>query len=408
LVSRGAAGRSLAILLEYPGQHELSSSVQVNSTGSRRSKAENTVCVGLLGAGNYVKSTLLPAMKTVAGTEMVGICAASGLSAAQSATRGGFSFATTDAQDIIANSKVNTIVIATRHHLHAQQVIAALGAGKHIFCEKPLCLHEGELQEIIFAYEAASEISRPVFMVGFNRRFAPLTVELKQFVAEVREPLLMSYRVNAGSLASSHWANDPAQGGGRIVGEVCHFVDLMTFLCGSQAVQVFATATPNAYGCSPDNANLHITFANGSTGVITYATNGHKLFPKERLEVFAQGRVAVLDDFCELELVSGANRRKRRSLFRVDKGHNAEWRAMVQSVLNGGPAPIPCSEIVATTRATIRMLDSLRSGRPEPVQLELRNASPPGSTAVQPPTVRNGSWSGDSRGDGLSERRFGR
>jgi hypothetical protein len=142
--------------------------------------------------------------------------------------------------------------------------------------------------------------------------------------------------------------------------------------------------------------------------VITYATNGHKLFPKERLEVFAQGRVAVLDDFCELELVSGANRRKRRSLFRVDKGHNAEWRAMVQSVLNGRPAPIPFSEIVATTRATLRMLDSLRSGRPEPVQLELRNASPPSSTAVQPPTVRNGSWSGDSRGDGLSERRFGR
>ena len=205
-------------------------------------------------------------------------------------------------------------------------------------------------------------------MVGFNRRFAWLVVELKQVLSQIQEPLLMSYRVNSGSLPLSHWAHDPMQGGGRIVGEVCHFIDLMTFLCGSPAVRVFATATPIVDRHAPDNAILQVSFANGSTGVITYASRGDKRLPKKRLEVFAQGRVAVLDDFRSLELVSQGQRRKLRSLLHRDTGHRREWRAFVEAVVNGGPSPIAFSEIVSTTRATFRMLESLASGRPEAVE----------------------------------------
>jgi predicted dehydrogenase len=179
----------------------------------------------------------------------------------------------------------------------------------------------------------------------------------------------MNYRVNAGRIAESHWIQDPAQGGGRIIGEVCHFVDLMTFLCASQPIQVFAMATPTVDQHFPDNACLQITFRDGRVGVITYASGGDKAFSKERLEVFAGGKVAILNDLRQLELYSLGRSRKVRSFLRADKGHRAEWRAMIQAVLDGGPAPIPFGEIVSTTEAaTFRMMDSLRSGQPENIE----------------------------------------
>jgi len=340
----------------------------VNANKFAQRNPAPAVRIGLLGAGNYVRSTLLPGIRKVAEADKVAVCAASGASAVHVARKYGFAFATTDATEVIHHSNINTVIVATRHHLHAAQVIAALDAGKHVFCEKPLCLDDGELQEIIDAYHNAGPQFQPILMVGFNRRFAPLAVKLKEFVSPIHEPLVMNYRVNAGAIPGSHWTQDPVQGGGRIIGEVCHFVDVMTFLCNSQPIQVFATPTSGVGENLPDNACLQITFRNGSVGVITYVSTGDKAFSKERLEVFAGGKVAVLDDFRFLELCSRGRSRKVRSLLRADKGHRAEWQAMVQAVLNGKSSPIPFAEIVSTTKTTFRMMDSLKSGQPEIVE----------------------------------------
>lgn len=371
LISGRSRESSLAVVIEYPGEDEISSWLPMANLPSSEPKRESAVRVGLLGAGNFAKSTLLPVMKAVSGTDMVAVCAASGASAAHAARKNGFRFAATDAEHVIASPEINTIVIATRHHLHATQVIEALTAGKHVFCEKPLCLNEAELRDIIAAHRAANERCATLLMVGFNRRFAPLALKLKHFLKDVHEPLVMNYRVNAGFLPASHWVQDRETGGGRIVGESCHFIDLMTFLCGSKPVRVFATATPDTGRYRSDNLTMQLAFANGSAGVITYVANGDKSFAKERLEVFAQGKMAILDDFRLVELVSNGRRKKVRSGWRRDKGHLLEWNAMVEALLNGKSSPISFEEIVSITLATFRALDSLQSGKPEAVTLTL-------------------------------------
>lgn len=367
LLSATHAGQSLGIVIEHPGDHALDSWAPISVPVSGKNQSESVVRVGLLGAGNFVKSTLLTVLKHAENTKMIAVCAASGASAAHVAKRGGFQLATTDPELAINNPDVNTVVIATRHHLHAAQVIAALNASKHVFCEKPLCLNDDELHQIVEAYRAANRESARVLMVGFNRRFAPLVVELKQFLSDVREPLVMNYRVNAGLMPSSHWTQDPEQGGGRIVGEACHFIDLMTFLCDSQPAKVFATVTPDngRYRC--DNAILHLTFADGSIGVVTYFANGSKSFPKERLEVSAEGKVAVLDDFRRLELLWGTGKKKVRRTLSADKGHRSEWEAFADALQRGGPSPVPFPDILASTLATFRLMESIQSGKPEAV-----------------------------------------
>jgi predicted dehydrogenase len=370
LLSDGTKNQSLGIVIEYPGEYvpDCWTPIPASIPESGKTQYGSSVRVGLLGAGNFVKSTLLRAMKDAGGTEMIAVCAGSGKSAACTAKRGGFQLATTDPELVIANPDVNTVVVATRHHLHASQVIAALKAGKHVFSEKPLCLNDEELNEIAQAYTEANRKSSQLLMIGFNRRFAPLVVELKKVLSDVREPLVMNYRVNAGCLPLPHWIQDREQGGGRIIGEACHFIDLMTFLCGSDPVQVFATATPDSGRYRADNAILQLTFANGSSGVITYVANGSNSFPKERLELFTQGRVAVLDNFRRLELISSNGKKKAKSTFSADKGHRAEWKALVDAVLNGRASPISFPQIVSTTLATFRLMDSLQSGKPEAVR----------------------------------------
>ena len=365
LLSQENQEPSLGIVIEYPGEHELSPRLSLRYTDPVRRNTATAVRVGLLGAGNYVKSTMLPSIRSVQRSDLVAVCAASGSSAVHVASKYGFQFATTDPSEIIHHSQINTVVIATRHHLHAAQVVAALDAGKHVFCEKPLCLNEGELQEIIDAYHRASQQSQPILMVGFNRRFAPLATKLKDFFNPIQEPLVMNYRVNAEAVADSHWIHDPAQGGGRIIGEVCHFVDLMTFLCGSEPDHVVAMATPKIGKQPSENTCLQITFRNGSVGAITYTSRGDRAFSKERLEVLGGGRVAVLDDFRSLELFSNGRRCKERSFLRSDKGHRSAWQAMVRAVLLGEASPIALQEIVSTSKATFRMMDSVRSGRVE-------------------------------------------
>jgi len=349
----------LGVLITYPEYVEESPGLEVVPSKTVPVAAgDATVSVGLLGAGSFAMSTLLPAMKVVEGLTLAGACAATGPHARQAADKFGFRYCCTEESQILNDTNVNTVVIATRHHLHASQVVSALRAGKHVFCEKPLCLTEQELAEIIQAHSQASSQSGQV-MVGFNRRFAPMAVQMKSFVRKMNGPLGMHYRVNAGALPKDHWVNDPEQGGGRILGEACHFIDFLIFLAGASPTQV----TTRSLDGSDENVIIAIEFANGSQGTISYLANGDRFFSKDRVEVFGGESVAVLDDFRRLELVRGGRRQVIRSRWRQDKGHRGEWEAFAKALRGGGPAPIAFDEIVATTLTTLRAVESRSSGQ---------------------------------------------
>jgi len=256
-------------------------------------------------------------------------------------------------------------------HAGLHDLRRALDAGKHVFCEKPLCLTEKELQKIQSAYSRQSGTAR--LMVGFNRRFAPMARKMKVFLSAAGGPFAMHYRVNAGMLPKDHWINDPEQGGGRILGEVCHFVDFLSFLCEADPVTVQATAIPRS--SEDQDVVASIEFTGGSTGTIHYLCSGDRVFGKERVEVFGNGAVAVLDDFRKLELVRHGKQQSFRAWIRQDKGHRAEWQEFLQAIRIGGPAPIGFVEICSTTLATIRIAESLRSGRQEKVQLNTERST---------------------------------
>lgn len=343
----------------------------------------SAVTLGILGAGNYANAVLLPALRKIQHIEMIGIASASGQTAQAAANRYDLRYATGDEAQILDDPAINTVAILTRHHLHARQVLAALKSGKHVFCEKPLAINTEELEAIsltlrgmeekeVCAEEIASShpqltthnssLTSPLLMVGFNRRFAPLALHLQEFISKRQEPLVAHYRVNAGFLPLTHWLHDPQQGGGRIIGEGCHFVDFLTFLVGEPPSSVTARALPDAGRYREDNVVLTFTFPDGSLGVLTYLANGDKSFPKERIEVFSGGRVAVLDDFRSLEMIQDGRRKGVRSRLRQDKGHRAAWEIFVKAILEGGPAPIPYNHLIGVTRATFAAVQALRSG----------------------------------------------
>jgi|HubBroStandDraft_6_1064221.scaffolds.fasta_scaffold00224_21 predicted dehydrogenase/threonine dehydrogenase-like Zn-dependent dehydrogenase len=361
----------LGVLIAYPDRADDTRHVNL-AAPDRPVAGSNSIQIGLLGAGSFATSTLLPAIRRVDGVEMVVACAANGSRARHTAEKFGFRACTSDEQEIVNHSAVNTIVIATRHNLHAGQVIAALNSGKHVFCEKPLCLNEEELSRIVKVHDDLTS-PRRVLMVGFNRRFAPLAVRLKSFLQEVREPMALHYRVNAGFLPADHWLNDPQQGGGRILGEVCHFVDFLCFLTGSSPVEVETRSLPNPGQYSNDNVVCSLRFAGGSQGTISYLANGDKSYSKERIEVFGGGSVAVLEDFRRLELVRGGKKRVVRSLLRPDKGHRGEWKAFIAALRTGAKSPIPFPELVRTMRATFALEESRCSGQPVTVPLTVKD-----------------------------------
>ncbi len=311
--------------------------------------------------GEFAMGTLLPAMKQVEGLDLVGVSSANGAHSRHAAAKFGFHYCTTDQDRMLADPNVNTAVIATRHHLHAAQVMAALKAGKHVFCEKPLCLTEEELFAIARTYQSLT-VGRPLLMVGFNRRFAGLAKRMKSFLQQIQEPLALHCRVNAGFVPATHWVNDPAQGGGRILGEVCHFVDFLSFLVGAFPTTVEARELTNPGKYSDDNVIVSLQFPDGSQGTITYVANGDKSFSKERIEVFGGGAVAVLEDFRRLELVRRGRKQVVRSFIRQDKGHIGEWKLFAKSITSGEDSPIPFNEIVASTLSTLRITESRSFG----------------------------------------------
>ena len=352
-------------MLTYPQSETAEVARRVEITHAEKAtRPAETLGLGVLGAGNYANAVFLPAVKNAGGIPRVGIATAKGLTARHAAERFGFQYASSAEEEILQDDRINVVAVLTPHNQHARQVTAALWAGKHVFCEKPLAIHAEELNDI---QAALAEAPGLLLMEGFNRRFAPFSVALAGFLAGRSEPLLAHYRVNAGYLPLTHWTQDPAVGGGRIIGEGCHFIDYLTFLVGAAPVAVRVVGLPDGGRYREDNVSMQFRFPDGSVGVLDYLANGDKSFSKERMEVFCGGKVAVLDDFRSLELVHNGQRNQQIARLRQDKGHQAGWQAFIDAVKKGEPAPIPVEQLIGVARATFAALTSLHSGQEEPV-----------------------------------------
>mgnify|MGYP000296170803 CR=1 FL=1 len=352
------ADRSLlGVLLTYPDTVDLRPTLSVadrpSPIPSRQSPTPNPV-VGVIGAGNFASLVLLPALSKTS-ARLKTVASGNGITAAAAARKFGFQHATSDYLTILDDPEINIVFIATRHNTHARMAAEALQAGKHVFVEKPLALNHAELAHVRDAYERASGCH---LMVGFNRRFSPLAFKMQALLAERSEPLSVIYTVNAGAVPVNHWTQDPEIGGGRIIGEGCHFIDLIRFLVGHPIVGVEARMMGAARGIvvRQDKMMILLEFADGSTGAVHYLANGNKSFPKERIEVFSEGRVLVLDNF---QVLTGYGWKgfKRQRLWRQDKGHKAEVAAFIERVMDGGPPLIPWHELEEVTLATFAAVE---------------------------------------------------
>jgi predicted dehydrogenase/threonine dehydrogenase-like Zn-dependent dehydrogenase len=356
LISGDVQEPNLGVILNYDPEAEVTRKIPLGTVR----KSEKSIVLGVVGAGGYVPAMLLPHFKTE-GVEFRSIATASGISAHDVGKRFGFAYAVSSAEEVLDDANVNLVVIGTRHDTHAELARKALERNKHVFVEKPLALDDEQLEAVL---EAASSSSGKL-MVGFNRRFSPLAQRAKEFFNGRETPLSILYRVNAGRIPKEHWTQNAEEGGGRIVGEVCHFVDLMQSWTGAPPVSVFAEAigAKSSKIVDADSVFITLRFADGSNGSIAYLSEGDKSLAKERVEIFGAGRVFVLDDFRRATLYKDG-REEQVTLKVQDKGQQAQVRQVCASVLGGGAAPISLEELAATTRATFRVLDSLRERRP--------------------------------------------
>ncbi len=348
----------LGVLLTYPDAPGIPDSRVTFQPHEAQRPASDAIGLGVLGAGLYANATLLPALKKVDGLTRIGIASAGGLHARHAGEKFGFRYACSDDDQLLNDPDITTLAILTRHDTHADLVLKALRAGKHVFVEKPLAINSEQLASL--REQILNTKDGPLLTVGFNRRFAPLARQLAAFLQGRTEALYAHYRVNAGLIPLSHWTQDPALGGGRLVGEGCHFVDFLTFLVSAAPLSVSARALPDGGKYCADNFSLTFTFPDGSIGVLDYLANGDKSFPKERVEVFCGGRVAVLDDFRTLEMVRDGKRKQVKGA--QNKGWVDEWRAFVRAIRTGGPPPIPYEQLFDVTQATFAALESLREG----------------------------------------------
>ena len=371
----------IGILIEYAHTKELErEKIIINPQPASRNP--QPVFVGFIGAGSYAQSHLLPNIPKKDVT-LKGVMTSSGTSSRSVAERFGFEFCTSDESDILENDAINTVFIATRHDTHAEYVIKALKAGKHVFVEKPLCLNETELNEIAKTYNSAvsllsgiphsdlrgearmpqrsssDETNQPILMVGYNRRFSPFAKMLKDQVGD--GPMAMIYRVNAGSIAGDSWIQDPEIGGGRVIGEICHFVDLLTFINGSLPVSVYAAAMKDTHNLN-DSLSIILSYKNGSIGTISYFANGDKSMPKEYVEIYANGCSAVLQDFKNLTFYSNG-KKKENKILSQDKGQKTEIKAFFEALVNAQAHAIPTLDLLKTSLISFKVVESLLSGR---------------------------------------------
>lgn len=346
-------GASLGILLEYP--HDLALTPQQQRTvilqlAGEVAPLDSGATLAFIGAGNYATSVLIPAFKAT-GSRLRTVVSNGGINGLHSGRKFGFEATTTDTVNVLKDALINAVIITTRHDSHARLVCDALRAGKHVFVEKPLALHLDELQEI----EAVWSQGKALLMVGFNRRYAPQVQKIKTLLASAPGPKAFVMTVNAGAIPQDHWTQDRDAGGGRIVGEACHFIDLLRFLAG---YSITRWQRMDMDSSTRDTVSIQLAFSDGSLGTVHYLANGNKEFPKERLEVFASGRVARLDNFRKL---TGYGWRgfSSMNLWRQDKGQQTCARAFIEAVKKGGPAPIPFEELLESSRVSIEIAESM-------------------------------------------------
>lgn len=348
----------IGILIEYDASKEVKPQ-RVELTGEASRHGTAAIGIGFIGAGSYAQGQLLPHIPKDSRIALKGVMTATGTNSRSVGERYGFEYCTANPKDILGDAAVNTVFIATRHDTHADYVFKALNAGKHIFVEKPLCLAEQELVQLAAAYGAKlSQGHCGLLMVGYNRRFSPLCRWVKDALGT--GPKAMICRVNAGAIPKDSWIQDAQTGGGRIIGEVCHFVDMLTYLAGAPVASVYAAAMQAADDLR-DTVNVHLTYVDGSIGTICYYANGDKSLSKEYVEVFSHGCTATIDDFREASLYHNGSVKKKK-LISMDKGQQAEVKAFTSAILNGAVSPISFNELAGTSLVTFKILESLRTG----------------------------------------------
>lgn len=358
-------GPYLGILLTYP--EGTSPGMEATSVRLRSApiRARTDIAgVGVIGAGQFMNGTLLPELRRLAGVRLRGIATATGLTARHAGRRFGFEYCSADFKEILADESIRAVLIGTRHNLHAPLVVEALRAGKAVFVEKPLATTEEGLREIVAAYRDAED---PLLFVGFNRRHSRFARLARDWMDAAPGSRIVHCRVNAGVVPAASWVHDPVEGGGRIVGEVCHFIDLVQFLTGAAPVEAHAVAiSPDGRFGPEDNLSISLRMSDGSVGTISYVASGDRGFPRERVEIFGGGAACAIENFRSITFARGGRRRRERARLRPDRGYRTELAAFVAAARGTAPAPDP-EAYVATTLATFAVGISLRTGEPASV-----------------------------------------
>ena len=349
--------KSIASILEYNSLEEQKSTIQLEEKSFQGKKG----VIGIIGAGNFTSATILPNLKKC-NADIKYIASSGGLSSTIMAKKHNISFSTSDYHEILKDEEVDLVLVTTQHHMHGMMVLEAISAGKSVFVEKPLALNELELEEIVKNYE----LNDVNVSVGFNRRFSPLAKKMKSALGDSSTPINIVATMNAGFIPKDVWVHDMEIGGGRIIGEACHYIDLCTFFTGSNVVSVCM----NAMGLNPeentDNASILLKYENGSNAVINYFANGSKSYSKERVEVYSQERTLIMDNWRTLKGYGFKGFSNAKSS--QDKGHFSQFQALVNQQKNGGESIIPFSEIVNTTRASFAAIESLKEGKWIPIK----------------------------------------
>lgn len=349
---------SLAMLISYSSKIAVSELQICRLTPARSS---GPVTLGLIGAGQHVRDMLLPVLSGLSDVTISAVCTGSGVTAKAIGDKFKAAYCTTDFRAVLRDHTVSAVLIGTRHDTHAEIVDEALQAGKHVFVEKPLCLTEDELDRIARSYEDAAARGLQLW-VGFNRRFSSHAAKIIEFFQGRRNPLVMVYRVNAGPLPATHWVQDPEVGGGRVIGEACHFVDFMQAVCGAQPISVHAARIGgHTSGMADDQSLISLTFNDGSIGTIAYTAGGDTGLPKERFEAFGDGKAVTLDDFVVTEFYAQGKRTKHKTGVR-DKGFDQEMRRFIASMAQGAEPAMRFDEIYAVTRACLLAAGGLKTG----------------------------------------------
>ena len=382
IISDGSA-RQIGVVLTYPNSNAAAKRIELKSADKRQAEPLGTIGVGMIGAGLFANTTLSPILKGISGLSLRGIATASGTTAQHTGEKYGYAYCTSDYREILSDPDINCVLIATRHNLHAQMAAEALEKGKHVFLEKPLATDVDQLRHIVRTYYSAGAMgdasggngTGPRLMVGFNRRFSPFSVKAADLLDGRATPVVAHIRVNAGSVPRDSWVNDPEEGAGRVIGEVCHFVDLAQFFAGSSPVRVYAEPMGERDTGSTAHEDLAITlaFKDGSVASILYVSHGDRAFPRERVELFWDESVCVIDNFRAMQFTR-KGKRSNMKRWNVDRGHRGELRAFFDSLKRGNPPPVPFNDYVYTTLTTFAILESIRQGRPvevDPGQLDL-------------------------------------